>query len=64
VDQLGGGFFNAERDITPVFNENLPAALYLINWSIVNFGAFQAQEREARTDRLNGRGKVPGRHQN
>jgi hypothetical protein len=62
VDQLGGGFFNAEKDIIPIFNENLPAALYLIDWSIVNFGAIQAQEREERPDRLNGRGKIKGRH--
>ncbi len=35
VDQLGGGFFNAEGDILPIFRENLPAALYLINWAIL-----------------------------
>ncbi|MFP4082104.1 MAG: M14 family metallopeptidase [Candidatus Aminicenantes bacterium] len=34
VDQLQGGFFNAEEDIQLIFNENLPAALYLIQWSI------------------------------
>ncbi len=33
VDQLGGGFFNAEKDIQPIFRENLPAALYIINWA-------------------------------
>ena len=34
-----GGFFNAEEDIRPIFNENLPAALYLIDWSVQNFGS-------------------------
>jgi hypothetical protein len=61
IDQLGGGFFNAERDIAPVFNENLPAALYLIDWSIGNFGASQARPPEARQDRLKSRGKAPDR---
>jgi murein tripeptide amidase MpaA len=62
VDQLGGGFFNAERDIDPIFKENLPAALYLIDWSISNFGASLLRAREKRSDLLRGRGKVPGRH--
>jgi murein tripeptide amidase MpaA len=31
---LTGEFFNAESDIQPIFNENLPAALYLIDWCI------------------------------
>jgi carboxypeptidase T len=34
VDQLGGGFFNSERDILPIFRENLPAALYLVDWAV------------------------------
>jgi len=37
VDQSQGGFFNAESDIQAIFNENLPALLYLINWSILNW---------------------------
>jgi len=37
VDVLHGGFFNAEKDIQSIFRENLPAALYLIEWSIQNF---------------------------
>jgi carboxypeptidase T len=37
MDILHGGFFNAEKDIQSIFNENLPAALYLIDWSIDNF---------------------------
>jgi len=61
VDQLGGGFFNAERDIDPIFKENLPAALYLIDRSISNFGASLPGLREARADLLRSIGKVPGR---
>jgi murein tripeptide amidase MpaA len=32
--RLTGEFFNAESDIQPIFNENLQAALYLIDWCI------------------------------
>ncbi len=35
--RLAGEFFNPESDIQPIFNENLPAMLYLIDWSIKNF---------------------------
>lgn len=31
-----GEFFNAEEDILPIFQENLKAALYLIEWAIQN----------------------------
>jgi hypothetical protein len=31
---ITGEFFNSEADIQPIFNENLPAALYLIDWCI------------------------------
>jgi carboxypeptidase T len=34
---LNGEFFNPESDIQPIFNENLPAMLYLIDWSIQNY---------------------------
>lgn len=37
LDYLGGGFFNAESDIQSIFAENLPAMLYLIEWSVQNF---------------------------
>lgn len=37
VDLLQGGFWNAEIDIQPIFQENLPAALYLINWAISSY---------------------------
>jgi len=46
IDELGGGFFNAETDIQPIFEENLPAALYLIDWAISDFGA-SARRRPA-----------------
>ena len=39
IDQDHGGFFNAEKDIQPIFNENLPAMLYLIDWSVQNLGS-------------------------
>ena len=51
IDQLGGGFFNAELDIMPIFRENLPAALYLINWSISNFSASKPTSRKKDVDK-------------
>lgn len=36
VDKFHGQFFNAEEEIQSIFNENLPAMLYLIDWSIQN----------------------------
>ena len=36
-NRLDGGFFNSESDIQPIFNENLPAALYLIDWCIQTY---------------------------
>ncbi|MDH7512320.1 MAG: M14 family metallopeptidase [Clostridiales bacterium] len=48
IDQLWGGFFNPEVDIQTIFRENLPAALYLIDWSIQNFGfSDSAAKRDA-----------------
>ncbi len=35
--RITGEFFNAESDILPIFNENLPAALYLIDWCIQTY---------------------------
>jgi len=35
---LQGGFFNSEGDIQSIFDENLPAATYLIEWAIQNAG--------------------------
>lgn len=37
VDRLHGQFFNAEADIEPIFRENLPAMLYLVNTCIQSF---------------------------
>lgn len=37
VDLLSGGFYNSEEDIMPIFQENLPAALYLIEWAVQNY---------------------------
>jgi murein tripeptide amidase MpaA len=34
IDELAGGFFNREEDIAPVFQENLPAMLFLIESTI------------------------------
>ena len=36
ADILQGEFFNAEEEIQSIFNENLPAALHLIDWSVQN----------------------------
>jgi murein tripeptide amidase MpaA len=36
-DILLGGFVNAQEEIIPIFQENLPAALFLIQWCIDNF---------------------------
>lgn len=33
VDILGGGFFNAEAEITPIVDENVPAMLYLLSYA-------------------------------
>ena len=60
VDQLGGGFFNSEQDIEPIFRENLPAALYLIDWSILNFGAAADSPREIKSRSNRDRSKLPG----
>ncbi|HDZ27479.1 MAG TPA: hypothetical protein ENH65_13330, partial [Candidatus Aminicenantes bacterium] len=51
IDQAHGGFFNAEEDIQPIFNENLPAMLYLIDWSVQNFssGINPSRRRERRS---------------
>jgi carboxypeptidase T len=37
IDELSGGFFNRQEDIDPIFTENLPAALYLVDRSIQEF---------------------------
>jgi len=37
VDYLSGGFFNSESDIQSIFEENLPAALFLTEWAVDHF---------------------------
>jgi hypothetical protein len=37
LDELGGGFFNRISDIDPIFRENLPAMLYLIEASVLTY---------------------------
>lgn len=39
VDLLQGGFLNSESDIEPIFRENLPAALYLIEWAVSSYAS-------------------------
>jgi len=34
TSSINGEFFNHESDIQPIFDENLPAALYLIDWCV------------------------------
>jgi carboxypeptidase T len=36
IDYLSGGFFNREEDIAPIFLENLPAMLALVDWTIAH----------------------------
>ena len=40
IDRFRGGFFNAEADIQKIFQENLPAALFLIDWATQGQTAF------------------------
>ncbi|UCE40507.1 MAG: zinc carboxypeptidase [Candidatus Aminicenantes bacterium] len=51
--RLKGEFFNAESDIHPIFDENLPAALYLVDWCI------QTHASQAHNATLRGRQKQP-----
>jgi len=52
VDQIHGAFFNAEEEIPLIVQENLPAALYLIEWSIQNFTSqsSSAKKKEGRLE--------------
>ena len=40
IDEALGGFFNREEDIAPIFRENLPALLYLIDRTVQNYRPF------------------------
>ena len=44
--RITGEFFNSESDIQPIFNENLPAALYLVDWCIQTYPS-QAQTSQS-----------------
>lgn len=44
VDLLHGGFINSEEDIQNIFQENLPAALYLMEWAISSLAGNQKGE--------------------
>ena len=37
IDELGGGFFNRTSDIEPIFRENLPAMLYLVEEAVLAY---------------------------
>jgi carboxypeptidase T len=37
IDELGGGFFNRISDIDPIFRENLPAMLYLVETAVLAY---------------------------
>jgi hypothetical protein len=39
IDELGGGFFNREEDIQPLFLENLPGLLFLLQWAVEDYAA-------------------------
>lgn len=43
VDLLQGGFLNSESDIEPIFRENLPAALYLMEWAVSSYASTGAR---------------------
>ena len=49
VDFLHGGFFNAEAEIQTIFEENLPAALYLIYWAVDKYKPETSQKRFKKT---------------
>lgn len=46
IDIFQGGFFNAEKDIQPIFEENLVAALDLIKWGIDNYKSTDQSTKE------------------
>lgn len=48
VDYLGGGFFNGENDIAPIFEENLPAMIELVDWAVARPRPFPENPRDFR----------------
>jgi len=57
VDLTAGGFFNSEQDIQSIAAENLPAALYLLDWAI---STYNHQEGQLNPERKNQLEKSPG----
>jgi carboxypeptidase T len=49
VDEMSGGFFNSEADIQTIFQENLPAMLYLVERSTQDY---KPQGKGVRLDKL------------
>jgi carboxypeptidase T len=43
LDETTGGFFNAQEEILPIFRENLPAALHLMEWAVRNWPGLAAK---------------------
>lgn len=51
-DYSDGGFFNSESDIVSICRENIPAAVYLIQWAIAQYEGNDMRKRQAvRPDR-------------
>ena len=64
VDQLYGGFFNSEADIQSIFAENLPAMLFLLNWTVSDSGSdlpFRSDSPKTDTKRKPAKIKSPRR---
>lgn len=45
LEETLGGFFNAENEIQPIFLENLPAALYLMEWAVATWSGEAAKPK-------------------
>ncbi|MFC2157964.1 M14 family metallopeptidase [Acidobacteriota bacterium] len=52
IDRLHGEFYNSESDIQPIFNENLPALLHIIDYSIQNWSGDSNLTRQGQKRRL------------
>jgi hypothetical protein len=57
VDLQEGGFFNSEQDIQNIAAENLPAALYLLDWAI---STYDRREKQLSLEKKNQLEKGPG----
>jgi len=51
IDELGGGFFNRQEDIDPIFRENLAAMTSLIEHSIQNYRPVVPNPFDLRTNK-------------